>query len=100
MEAMAYPRDKSSYRRRLTLCKIEDNKRYGHTAHTFSRLISNVLISEIFISTSNVFHMTDNDTVLVVSPANLISQQKQLITFVKLNVCHSVCLLVSYVNYP
>ena len=68
------------------------------TQHIISR---NVLILERFISISNVFQTTDNNTFLVVSPADLIiSQQKQLIMFVKLYVCYSVCLLVSYVNYP
>ena len=41
-------------------------------------------------------HMTDNNTFLAFSTANLITkQQKQLIMFVKFQVCHSVRLLVS-----
>ena len=33
-------------------------KRYGHTAHTFSRLLSDILIWERFISISSRFQMT------------------------------------------
>ena len=39
------------------------NKRYGHTAHTFSRLMPNVLIWERFIPISSGFQTTDNNTV-------------------------------------
>ena len=53
------------------------NKSYGHTAHPFFRLISNVLIWERFISISYVFQMTDNNTFLVVSPANLMTSQQK-----------------------
>ena len=45
--------------------------------------------------------MTDNNTFLVVSPADLItSQHKQLIMFVKLHVSHSVCLLCFLCKLP
>ena len=40
----------------MTTC-TSGNKRYGHTARTFSRLIPNILISEIFISRSSEFEM-------------------------------------------
>ena len=40
--------------------------------------------------------MTDNNTSLAVFPDDLIT----VIMFVKSQVCHSVLLLVSYVNYP
>ena len=49
------------------------NKRYGHTAHNFSRLMSNVLIWEWFISISSEFQTTDNNTLLTISPADLIT---------------------------
>ena len=49
------------------------NKRYGHTAHTFSRLLSDILISERCISISSRFQLTDNNTFLAVSPADLIT---------------------------
>ena len=49
------------------------NKRYGHAAHTFSRLLSNILIWERFISISSRFQMTDNNTFLAVSPADLMT---------------------------
>ena len=51
----------------------EINKSYGHTAHTFSRLMSNVLISERFISISSGFQTMDNNTLLAASPADLIT---------------------------
>ena len=49
------------------------NKRYGHTAHTFSRLLSGILIREGCISISIRFQMTDNNTFLAVSLADLIT---------------------------
>ena len=49
------------------------NKMYGHTAHTFSCLMSNVLIWEWFIYISIRFQMTDNNIFLAVSPADLIT---------------------------
>ena len=72
-----------------------------HIARTFSRLMSNILIWERFISISSRFQMTDNNTFLAISPADLITyQQKQLTMFVKFHVCHSARFLVSYMNYP
>ena len=60
------------------------NKWYGHTAHTFSRLLCDILIWDRFISISSRFQMNDTNTFLAVSPADLITkQQKQLILFVK-----------------
>ena len=49
------------------------NERYGHTAHTFSRLLSDILIWERCISITIRFQMTDNNTFLAVSPADLIT---------------------------
>ena len=49
------------------------NKRYGHTAHTFSRLLSDILTWEIFYFYKQLFRMTDNNTFLAVSPANLMT---------------------------
>ena len=48
-----------------------NNKRYGHTAHTFSRLISNVLIWERFISIRSGFQTT-RITILYWQPLLLI----------------------------
>ena len=48
-------------------------KRYGHTAHTFSRLTSNVLICERFISFSSGFQTMNNNTLLAAFPADLIT---------------------------
>ena len=53
--------------------KVLVNKRYGHTAHTSSRLLSDILILERFISISIRFQMIDNNTFLVVSPADSIT---------------------------
>ena len=60
--------------KRTDIVKSKNKKRrYGHTAHTFSRFLSDVLIWERFISISSKFHMIDNSTFLVVSPADLIT---------------------------
>ena len=48
----------------------QNNKRYGHTAHTFLRLMSSALIEERFNSISSGFQTTDNNTA---SPADLIT---------------------------
>ena len=48
------------------------NKRYGHTAHTFSRLLYDILIWERYISISIRFQMTNN-TFLAISPVDLIT---------------------------
>ena len=50
-----------------------ENKRYGHTAHTLSHLMSNVLIRDRFISISSGFQMTDNNSFLAVSPIELVT---------------------------
>ena len=39
--------------------RLKTNKRYGHTAHTFSRLLLDILIWGRFISISSRFQMTD-----------------------------------------
>ena len=49
------------------------NKRYGHTAHTFSRLMSSVIIWERYLSKSIRFQMIDNYTFLSISPPDLIT---------------------------
>ena len=79
----------------LTVCELylqrNLNKRYGYAAHTFSRLLSDILICERFISISSRFEMTDNNTFLAICPADLITQQqKQLIMFVKFHACQIV----------
>ena len=55
-----------------------------------------------FISISSRFEMTDNNTFLAVSPADIFRniKKKQLIVFVKFHVYHSTRFLISYVNYP
>ena len=64
----------------IFICKDMDlvfrnslNKRYGHTAHTFSRLLSDILIWQRFISISSRFQKTDNNSFLLISPADLIT---------------------------
>ena len=42
------------------------NKRYGHTAHTFSRLMLKIIIWERFIFIRSAFPITDNNTFLAV----------------------------------
>ena len=42
------------------------NKRYGHTAHTFSRLMLKVIIWGRFIVKRSAFPITDNNTFLAV----------------------------------
>ena len=44
--------------------KLKENIRFGHTAHTFSRLMPYVLIRERFISMSSGFQMTDDNRFL------------------------------------
>ena len=68
-----------------------DNKRYGHTAYTFSRLMSSVLIWERFISISNVFQMTDNDTFI----RGLSCWFNNFATETIDHVCNSPCLSLS-----
>ena len=50
-----------------------ENKRHGHAAHTFSRLLSDILIWERCNSISIRFQITDNNTFLAVSAADLIT---------------------------
>ena len=57
----------------LEIILHNENKRYGHTAHTYSRLLFDILIWEKFISIIIGFQMTDNNTFLAVSPADLIT---------------------------
>ena len=47
----------------MNLLLVKQNKWYGHTAHTFSHLLSDILIWKRFISISSRFQMFDNNTI-------------------------------------
>ena len=69
----------------------QNEHRLGHIAHTFSRLLSDILIWERFISISIRFQMNDNDTFLAISPADLITATETID-----HVCKIPCLLLRF----